>query len=246
MHWNERNLFEYHTGHRTRVWRVVETQEIAATKAITASAADQSRLESILDASKPTVPDDCSGLSYLLFTPFRYPPLDYGSRFGSALERGIFYASTDPECAFAETAVYLWLFQAGPLEVGPLETIRDHRTLFSIVVTSTRVINLTNSEYTCWKDILCDPADWSASQQFGSQAREVDTDYILYTSARMAKGINTAVFNPSVFADSGPQDQQHWQLVLNDNTCWFGKRGESIEFFREDFEKCGRIPHPCL
>ncbi|MCV6615090.1 MAG: RES family NAD+ phosphorylase [Cellvibrionaceae bacterium] len=38
-------------------------------------------------------------------TPFRYPPLAYGSRFGSTLERGIFYASQELATAFAESAV---------------------------------------------------------------------------------------------------------------------------------------------
>lgn len=245
-HWRESELGDFHSSQHEILWRVVETQEIAATKSITTSAADQSLLESILDNSKPTVPADCDGLSYLLSTPFRYPPLDYGSRFGDTFERGIFYASTSYQCAFAETAVYLWLFQQGPEDTGPLACIRDHRTLFSITVQSDKALALCDEPLSGWSNEISNPVDWSEAQAFGRMARMAGSDFILYQSARLRAGVNAAVINPVSFQNTKPESQQHWQLELNDSTCWFGMRGESVEFRRDDFEKGGRIPHPCL
>jgi hypothetical protein len=58
-------------------WRVVETQQDSSTRRLVDSAAEHELLEALLDESKPPVPDGCRGLHYLLFTPFRYPPLLY-------------------------------------------------------------------------------------------------------------------------------------------------------------------------
>jgi len=51
--------------------------------------------------------DGCIGLDYLLFPPFRYPPLKWGSRFGTEYQRGLFYGSQLLATALAEVA-YIW------------------------------------------------------------------------------------------------------------------------------------------
>lgn len=228
-------------------WRVVETQEIAATRSITRSAADQHRLEALLDASKPPVPADCQGLSYLLMTPFRYPPLNYGSRFGSTLERGIFYGSADLTTAFAETAVYLWLFQSGPLTTGPLEKIRDQRTAFSVRLSSQSALDLGDEIFHEVRDNITNPASWHYTQELGSKLRALGAEFFWYPSARWQSGRNIAVLSPAAFASKDPVQQHHWNLQLTPSTCWFGRQGcESIEFQRSEFERNGGIPHPCL
>jgi hypothetical protein len=228
-------------------WRIVETQEIAATRSITRSAADQHRLEALLDASKPAIPPDCQGLSYLLFTPFRYPPLNYGSRFGSTLERGIFYGSAELTTAFAETAVYLWLFQSGPLITGPLERIRDQRTAFSVRVASQKALDLTEEAFHEIQDKLRNPASWQFTQELGTQLRALGTEFFWYPSARWQAGRNIAVFSPKTFVTKQPEQQLHWNLQLTPSTCWFGRQdADSIEFQRSEFEVKGAIPHPCL
>ncbi|MBT8148749.1 MAG: RES family NAD+ phosphorylase [Pseudomonadales bacterium] len=233
-----------------RVWRVVETQEIAATQAITESAEQQSRLEQLLDASKPPVADDCQGLSYLLYTPFRYPPLQYGSRFGGRFERGIFYASLNQAAAFAESATYLWLFQSGPIEPGPLAVIRDQRTAFLVSIKATRAIDLARPAFARIRQAASEPGSWDLSQKLGSAMREARTQYCLYASPRLPPAINVAVFAANAFADAQPRDTQHWHLRLNEQSCWFTRRGkqggESFEFRRADFEVEGRIPHATL
>ncbi len=229
------------------VWRVVETQAIAATRDITSSAAEQQRLEELLEQSKPTIPNEYQGLSYLLMTPFRYPPLPYGSRFGSTYERGIFYASVERTTAFAESAVYLWLFQKGPKELGPLECIRDQRTAFSVKVRSNQSLDLCQSAFKADRAIITAPDSWEYTQKLGSEIRKLGAEYFLYPSARLAEGTNAAVLNPKAFYTNAPSEQQTWSLRLSTHSCWFGRAGEeSVEFRQKDFEKEGRLLHPSM
>lgn len=230
-----------------KVWRVVETQEIAATRAITQSAGDQNRLEELLDTCKPPQPHDCAGLSYLLMTPFRYPPLDYGSRFGSTFERGVFYASENKITAFAEHAVYLWLFQRGPKTPGPLSTIVDQRTTFSVRLKSQHSVDLRCGEFKHTIDHIMSPASWRHSQALGAELRGMDVEYLLYPSCRLQGGANAAVFSPRAFYTKRPSNEQHWFVRLESEVCWFGgHRQEHYEFKRVDFERDGSIPHPAL
>lgn len=235
------------SAHVGLCWRVVETQEIAATRSITQSAAEQHRLEELLDQTKPAVPPDCQGLSYLLMTPFRYPPLNYGSRFGSTMERGIFYGSADLPTAFAETAVYFWLFQSGPVTCGPLERIRDQRTAFSVRISSHQALDLAAAPFQALSEKISDPASWQYSQELGAQLRAAGAEFFWYPSARRRQGNNIAILSPKAFASKQPEQQLNWNVQLTATTCWFGRQdSESIEFERCEFEHNGEIPHPCF
>jgi len=228
-------------------WRVVETQEKAATRDITNNADEQSRLEELLDEVKPPVPSDCEGLSYLLKTPFRYPPLKHGSRFGTPFERGIYYASTELKTAFAESAVYFWLFQSGPVDLGPLVQIKDHRTAMSVRLSSHASIQLESADLLPYHTQIADPASWSFTQELGQLLRKLGVEFISYPSARCQGGQNIAVFSPLCFATSEPEQQQLWHVRLTRDDCWFGKPdGTSYEFYRANFEEGGKIPHPAL
>ncbi len=232
---------------RSDAWRVVETQEVAATAAITGSSAEQSRLEELLEDAKPPLAEDLLGLSYLLFTPFRYPPLPYGSRFGSEFERGILYGATALETAFAESAVYLWLFRAGPTELGPLDVIRDQRSSYRVPVATQRGVDLGDSAFAALRPALTRRDDWSAPQRFGSAAREADVQVIWYPSCRFP-GTNLAVLDPAALAARREAEVRAWHLVLDSERCWFGAqpRGETYEFSFADFAEHGLIPHPAL
>lgn len=240
------NVQDHIVSLRRDLWRIVETQEVAATREITDSAREQSRLEELLEQAKPPVPKDCLGLSYLLFTPFRYPPLDYGSRFGSTFERGIFYGSKELETAFTETAVYLWLFQSGPFELGPLKQISDQRTALRVAAASDQALDLTDDRFVEMHVEITDPADWGYTQKLGKAIREQGIAFFCYPSARRKQGTNIAVLSPGAFTSPESLEQQHWNLKLDRDTCWFGCHGESVEFTRSDFEVDNEIPHPAL
>ena len=61
-----------HGPYRNEIWRLVEAQHRVSTMKLVDSPHEQETLEELLDATKPPVPDECSHLHWLLFTPFRY------------------------------------------------------------------------------------------------------------------------------------------------------------------------------
>ena len=73
---------------RVDPWRAVEGQHVISTRKLVDTDDEQRVLEELLEGSKPPLRPDESELHYLLFTPFRYPPLRWGSRFGTRAERG--------------------------------------------------------------------------------------------------------------------------------------------------------------
>ncbi|MCC3263614.1 RES family NAD+ phosphorylase, partial [Paenibacillus polymyxa] len=78
-------------------------------------------LEELIETSKPQLPPSTETLHYLLKTPFRYPPLRWGSRFGRRHEPSLFYAALRLETAMAEAAYYrfvLWEGMASPPPSG--------------------------------------------------------------------------------------------------------------------------------
>ena len=89
-----------------RLVRLVESQEQVATLQLVDTLEEQALLEELLESSKPPVPADAEPLHYLLKTPFRYPPLRWGSRFGRRHEPSLFYAALKLETAMAESAYY--------------------------------------------------------------------------------------------------------------------------------------------
>ena len=90
---------------RASPWRAVEAQHQVSTRKLVDSADEQALLEELIDRAKP--PDMTGGKThYLLATPFRYPPLRHGSRFGTRHERGIWYGSETRAAVFAEVAYY--------------------------------------------------------------------------------------------------------------------------------------------
>ena len=69
-------------------------------------------VEELLEQSKPVQSDGLSQRHYLIKTPFRYPPLRHGSRFGAPWEPSIFYGATKKQTVLAEVAFYRFLFLA--------------------------------------------------------------------------------------------------------------------------------------
>jgi hypothetical protein len=235
-----------------RLWRVVENQEQAATRAITTSAEEQARLETLLEAHKPTWLPGSEGLHWLLRTPFRYPPLRHGSRFGAPTAPGVLYGSERRETAMIEAATYLWLFRAAPLETGPLAVLRGTRTLLRFRYATDRGADLCKPEAKShWPEIR-NPRSWTFTQCLGTALREVGAEAIRSPSARDPDGINGAVLSPAavVSAKAPPQKpyREHWQFLLDEDRCWWGGgRHRSFEVTHAELsDDTGTIPHPAL
>src|SRR5215213_8388867 len=139
---------------RLSPWRVVEAQHQVSTRKLVDSTEEQILLEEMIDRVKP--PDTTRGkFHYLLFTPFRYPPLAHGSRFGGRHDRGIWYGSVELKSAFAEVAYYRLLFLEG--SEGALGTITTALTAFTASVRTMRGIDLTAAPFDKYRAMIASP-----------------------------------------------------------------------------------------
>ena len=147
---------------RLSPWRVVEAQHLVSTRKLVDSAEEQILLEEMIDSAKP--PDITKGsIHYLLFTPFRYPPLLHGSRFGTKFERGIWYGSLEQRSAFAEVAYYRLLFLEGSrTDLGILTTAL---TAFVATVRTMRGVDLSKSPFDKHRAKIASPSRYEATQR---------------------------------------------------------------------------------
>src|SRR5512132_2559975 len=180
-------------------WRVVEDQSRSSTRVLVDSAADHQELEEMLEASKPAAPREPVGLSYLLWTPFRYPPLKHGSRFGTKLEGGLWYGSDRLETALAETAYYKLLFLEGPeRELG---AIKPRLSAFQASVATARGADLSRAPFAQFRPQISAKDAYALSQRLGSEMRADAVEACRYFSARdRGEGTNLVLFTPKAFS----------------------------------------------
>jgi hypothetical protein len=231
---------------RRTPWRVVESQHQVSTRKLVDSAAEQALLEELIETAKPPAIAD-TALHYLLHTPFRYPPLRHGSRFGGRRERAIWYGSETMRTAFAETAYYRLLFLDGTeADLGSLTT---ELTAFSVRVRSARGVDLVSPPFTAHRAAIASPVSYAESQALGAAMREAGVELFRYPSARdSAGGVNVGVFAPSVFGKAQPQAFETWQCTATRERVDFVTRGFAArgvhEFERGQFLVGGTLPAP--
>ncbi len=131
---------------RGTVLRLVESQEQVATHSLVRTLAEQALLEDLIEASKPQRPGPAIRLHYLLATPFRYPPLPWGSRFGRCFEPSLFYAARTADTVLAESAYYRFVFWSG-MAVPPSAPLDTRHTLFSVAVGTRRGLQLQQAPF---------------------------------------------------------------------------------------------------
>lgn len=226
--------------------RLVESQQKVATMQLVDSGAEQALLEQLLEENKPAVAADARPLHYLLMTPFRYPPLPYGSRFGRAHERGIFYGSLELETALAECAYYRLVFLAGVAEPFPAPLTTYH-TAFRARVDTPRGLALNQPAFEPWREQLCSPTAYATPQALGSLMREAGVEAFLFHSARRRPGTNAGVFAPRALA-AGPLDETGWVCRASASEVRFicPSAGSIHSFPRGDFLVDGTLPQPAV
>jgi len=225
-------------------WRIVEAQHRVATMKLVDTLAEQSALESIVDATKPPVPSDCRDLHYLLSTPFRYgAPYPAGSRFRRAgFSAGVFYASKEVETAVAEMAFHRLLFYADS-PATPWPRRPGDYTAFATRFRTAAGLDLAAPPFGAERDRWTHPTAYAPCQAFADAAREAGVDLLRYPSARDPAGVNLALFACRAFASREPTDRRTWRLHLNAHgvraVCEFPDR--RLEFDRQAFAADPRI-----
>jgi RES domain-containing protein len=209
---------------------------------------EQALLEELIEDVKPPA-EAAAGLHYLLFTPFRYPPLRHGSRFGTRAENGIWYGSRARATAFAEKAYYLLLFLEGTAaELTPLET---DVSIFQAAYETRKGVDLTRGAFARYADLISSPSDYAAPQMLGREMRADGVEAFLYTSARDPEhGANVGLFVREALSSRKPSVPESWRCVVTRDGVEVTKedvfRSASFVFKRRVFEVDGRLPAPAF
>src|SRR5262245_9546236 len=225
-------------------WRVVEAQHRVSTMKLVDTLAEQSALESLVEATKPALPADCRHLHYLLSTPFRYgAPYPTGSRFRRAgLTPGVFYASRTASTAVAEMTFHRLLFFADSPDT-PWPADAGDFTAFSARYRTSAGLDLTAPPLDADRARWAHATDYAPCQALADVARAADVDVLRYPSARDPDGVNLALLACRAFAVREPVERQTWRVNLNAHgarvVCEFPE--VRLEFDREAFAADPRI-----
>jgi hypothetical protein len=230
------------------VIRFVESQEQIATNAIVDTLDEQSQLEGLLEKSKPPLFPGTTGLHYLLATPFRYPPLKQGSRFGTRMESSLFYGSIDLSAALSETAYYRFVFWKGMENPPPSGKFTTEHTLFGASYRTKKGLQLQNNPFIPYQDILQSPNDYNDTQQLGVNIRAEGIQGFEYVSARDPdKGLNIGIIKPDIFSKATPSWQEAWICDTRENEVSFFSKGKSPSVHKlESFLIDEMLPIPAL
>ncbi len=228
------------------LYRVVESQAQVATSKLCDDLDEADLLESLLDTrSKPPLPHGTEHLHYLLATPWRYPPLLYGSRFGSVLERSLFYGSLEVETCLCESAYYRLLFLSDMAE--PPTSIGSQHTVFCARYRTTQGVQLQLPPFDTYRQTLTDKSSYGPCQTLGNDMRNSEVEGFEYYSARRESGTNVALFDPAALVNDKPFDLTQWLCRTQSGGVTFIQNGRPrllFSFASEQFSVNGSLPRP--
>ena len=227
--------------------RVVESQEqVATTVLVDGDLTRQDALERLVESSKPARRPGTERLDYLLATPWRYPPLRHGSRFGTRDEPSLFYGSLAVEVALAETAFYRSVLLDDTDD--PPERLVSHHTSFEARYRSGRGLALQHEPFVRHRAALTDPARYAACQSLGAAMRGIGVEAFEFVSARDPdEGLNVALVEPLALASSRHRSPREWLCTTTASEIVFRSREQPstlLGFARDAFEIGGRLPRP--
>ncbi|WP_226662020.1 RES family NAD+ phosphorylase [Microbulbifer aggregans] len=242
-----------------RLYRIIESQEEVATSSLVDSLQKQAILENLLEQSKPARLPGSEHLHYLLATPFRYPPLPWGSRFGGKAESGIFYGSKTVATVLAEAAYYRLLF-LNDMSQAPDKPVISYHQVFSAKYCANPGVRLQSEGWQEHWPQLIHVSQYSFCQGVGAQMRECGIQGLETLSARALKagliqlpatggdGVNVALFSPEALLRRPPTIEAEVTAESSIEGVSFlvksGNTVESISFQRESFLEVGQLPQP--
>lgn len=227
--------------------RLVESQEQVATSRLVDGDLDkQALLEALLEPSKPPRVSGTEHLDYLLATPWRYPPLKYGSRFGQRYERSLFYGGLSEQTTLAESAFYRWVFLLDMDE--PPDKLRSQHTLYNARYRTEKGLRLNSSPFIEYELDLTHKSRYQETQALGSAMRTAGIEAFEFKSARdPAGGNNVALIEPVALISSSAEKQRAWLCATSQHEVLFSHRGmpSVVKRFQiEDFMVNGQLPRP--
>lgn len=236
--WEECNGAKRSLSLTLEPWRIVEAQHISSSRDLVDTKEEHELLEEMLEFSKPPI---VPKKHYLITTPFRYPPLEYGSRFGRIFEPSLWYGALKLTTALAEAAFYRLKFFADTH--ASLGFIEIPMTAFKVYLHTLKGIDLTAPPFITYQGQISHPSSYEYSQPLGTSMREAGMGAFIFTSARDKKeGKNVGVFSVESFkAKNGHYitHMQNWRSIANKEVIEFSRDGllsqEQHIFRQEDF-----------
>ncbi|MDD9892134.1 MAG: RES family NAD+ phosphorylase [Gammaproteobacteria bacterium] len=232
---------------RGTLYRLVESQEQVATMGYVDTLEEQALLEELLENAKPQNLPEAKSYHYLLKTPFRYPPLQWGSRFGRIHEPGIFYGGASVEVLFAETAYYRFLFWDSMQAAAPKDYMRSEHSLFSAHYKTEQGVRLQQAPFDQYTAELTHKQNYSQTQKLGSDMRDAGVQAFEYQSSRSAVPLLcVGLFTPKAFSQKKPSNVSPWFCQLTENEVTFKQKDgtQLVRHSREDFCVSGELPLP--
>jgi len=229
------------------LYRLVESQEQVATLGYVDTLEEQAMLEEMLESTKPIYKEDLTAYHYLLSTPFRYPPLKWGSRFGAVHEPSIFYGGLSVHVTLAESAYYRFVFWSSMTGSPIKNQIRSEHSLFSVNYQSQYGISLHHPPFDQYEHEISSPTQYSQSQQLGSAMRASGVEIFEYPSARdPQKGICAGLFTARALRDKQPKNMSQWLCETAANEVLFKQLGSNtiISFKLDSFLADAKLPMP--
>lgn len=227
--------------------RIVESQHRVATLSLVDNLAEQALLEDLLEQAKPPLAPGSEGLHYLLATPFRYPPLRHGSRFGRPFEPGIFYGARRLRTLLAEAAYYRFVFWTGMAEPPPSGRLRTQHNVFRARFRGERGVRLQQPPCAAHEAVLRDPVDYRPAQRLGSALRSARVDAFEFVSARDSeRGLNVALFRPDALVSREPLGLSRWLCETTGGQVTFAPEATLAlyHFPLSAFLVAGKLPLP--
>lgn len=227
-------------------FRLVECQETIATTEIVSTLENQAVLEEMLDAeSKPRHRAGTEHLHYLLSTPFRYPPLQHGSRFGGRFEPSLFYGGTSEYVTLCESAFYRFYFYYD-METPPLnDVLQTQHSLFKFRYKTNLGVKLQCPPFDVYNNTLRDPNYYTATQTLGVTMREAGIKGFEYRSARdQDGGINVALFDATPLTTNKPLNVRSCLCETGHDKVTFSLDRKITLFILEQFQVNGTLPTP--
>jgi len=232
--WTPREVARKASRTSVRLWRAVEAQHVSSTLQLVDNLEEQEVLEDILEETKPSIPAAArkAKLHYLLFTPFRYHPSSWLSRFRGPNDPGVFYGADVIKTACAELGYWRWRFlidSKGLERLGPAP-----QTLFETSV-DTLGVDLEKLPFSRDSGLWQHPNDYTATQAFARVTREAGVRLIRYRSVRDQEvGRCGAVLHPDAFRSPNPiSPTQTWMLTITQDFVFWQRDGEAFQFNME-------------
>ncbi|MCP0917699.1 RES family NAD+ phosphorylase [Acinetobacter indicus] len=229
------------------LFRLVESQEQIATWQLVDSLDEQAELEIMLEEVKPLLPDESEELHYLLKTPFRYPPLPWGSRFGSTDEPSIFYGGCSVEATLVESAYYRFVYWYSIDSTPIKKSIQTEHTMFTVGYQTFQGVKLQDPPFNEYLELIAHPTNYVDTQRLGKDMRIGTVEVFEYPSARAADhAICVGIFKTRNFTQNRPLKQVRWFCDLTADTVMFKSLEDDhiLSYSLNDFLQHGEFPMP--